>query len=131
MDAFGFSYLHWDSSQVEVQSILELRSFTHDWMLEFDGIIIEGENNNVMELFWKTMLNKDAVKEETLNWKELSFLNDFKQVLFLFVDRDYNKLVDMCANYAFFLDFFWDVFNSDSVPPSLISLLKEECDGCS
>ncbi|PKU71106.1 hypothetical protein MA16_Dca011547 [Dendrobium catenatum] len=110
MGAFGFTYLHWDSSQVKVQSILALRSFFQYWMLAFNGIIIEGDNNNVIELFQKTMLNKDGVKERTLNWKDLYFLNDVKQVLFLCVNRDCNKLLDMCANYAFFFKIVFGMF---------------------
>ncbi|PKU86230.1 hypothetical protein MA16_Dca002061 [Dendrobium catenatum] len=115
MGAFGFSFLHWNGSQVEVQAILALRRFIQNWMLEFNDIIIEGDNNNVIELFRKTLLNKGEVKGGNLNWKELD-LNNFKQVLFVYVNRDYNKLADMCANYAFFI-FFWDVLYSNNVPP--------------
>ncbi|KAH0448876.1 hypothetical protein IEQ34_022676 [Dendrobium chrysotoxum] len=47
--AFGFSSLHWDHSDLEYQSILSLKYVLQEWMFELKGIIIEGDNVNVMK----------------------------------------------------------------------------------
>jgi len=59
------------------------------------------------------------------------FLKDFGNVIFNCVDRNSNKLVDLCANYAICSDFIWDEISSNKVPPSFINLLKEEFVGIS
>ncbi|XP_020681385.1 uncharacterized protein LOC110098797 [Dendrobium catenatum] len=49
--AFGFQCLHWDCSQMELFAILALRDYIQDWMLEVKGIVIEGDNLNVIKIF--------------------------------------------------------------------------------
>ncbi|KAL0912002.1 hypothetical protein M5K25_017943 [Dendrobium thyrsiflorum] len=75
--AFGSGCLHWDGAQVEVLSVLALKNFIEGWMHEAKGIIVEGDNYNVIN-FFQGLLNKEGL----LNLKDLEFLDGFKQILF-------------------------------------------------
>ncbi|KAI0519708.1 hypothetical protein KFK09_007167 [Dendrobium nobile] len=122
--AFGFSINHWDIAQVEVLSILSLRKYVQDWMLDAKGIMTEGDNHNVILLFQRAFHN-NSISEECLNPKDLDFLKGFKQVIFSFARRECNKLADVCANFALRSDFFGKDLNDSSIPPFLHLLKKE------
>ncbi|KAL0915384.1 hypothetical protein M5K25_015796 [Dendrobium thyrsiflorum] len=124
--AFGRGFLHWDGAQAEVLSVLAVGDFIQEWMLEAEGLIVECDNYNVIKVF-KGFLNKEIDKEGVLNSKDLDFLDHFKQFCFSFSFRECNRLVDFCANLALNSDFIWDDIGSNNVPPSFVSLLKEEC----
>ncbi|PKU68421.1 hypothetical protein MA16_Dca025911 [Dendrobium catenatum] len=57
--------------------------------------------------------------------RDLSFIKDFHFVVFNCVDRECNKLADLCANYACISSFLWDDVVMKKIPPSFINLLKE------
>ncbi|PKU82105.1 hypothetical protein MA16_Dca004122 [Dendrobium catenatum] len=57
---------------------------------------------------------------------DLSFIKDFHFVVFNYVNRECNKLADLCANYACISSFIWDDLVMNKIPPSFINLLKEE-----
>ncbi|XP_028548601.1 uncharacterized protein LOC114579074, partial [Dendrobium catenatum] len=61
--AFGFKGIHWDSLVLELEVILSLRKLVQDWMYEVKGIIIEGDNFNVMK-FVQEMLNKEDFRND-------------------------------------------------------------------
>ncbi|KAL0920046.1 hypothetical protein M5K25_009153 [Dendrobium thyrsiflorum] len=126
LGAFGRGLLHWDIAQVEILSILAVGDITKDWMFQAEGIIIESDNLNVVRLFVDN-INNNFDKEGILNPKDLDFLQNFRQVHFNFSVRDCNRLADFCASLALLSDFIWDDISSNKIPPSFLSLLKEEC----
>ncbi|KAI0486592.1 hypothetical protein KFK09_029340 [Dendrobium nobile] len=46
--AFGKSYVHWDISTMEFLATQSIKELIKDWMFKYKGIIIEGDNANVM-----------------------------------------------------------------------------------
>ncbi|KAH0463875.1 hypothetical protein IEQ34_006661 [Dendrobium chrysotoxum] len=110
-----------------MRSILALREVLQDCMFEVKGIIIYGDNFNVMKYVQSMMNNKD-VEAAYLKQEDLSFLRDFNQVIFQFLNRSCNKLAICCANFACSSDFIWDDNGCNNIPPYFVSLLKEECD---
>ncbi|KAI0522556.1 hypothetical protein KFK09_004936 [Dendrobium nobile] len=44
--AFGFNINHWDIAQAEIHSILSLRKYVQEWMLDTKGFMIKGDNHN-------------------------------------------------------------------------------------
>ncbi|KAH0459462.1 hypothetical protein IEQ34_012276 [Dendrobium chrysotoxum] len=125
LGAFGIKCTHWDSSQVELLMIFSAKRFIQDWMYDFKGITIEGDNKNIMDLV-QEIFNKKFVFKGHSQMQDFSFLDGFNQVLFHFVNRKSNKLADFCANYARSFDLFWDVLGFNEVPPLFVSLLKED-----
>ncbi|PKU78942.1 hypothetical protein MA16_Dca000286 [Dendrobium catenatum] len=94
-------------------------------MFEARGIIIQGDNSNIINLLQSTMKT----------WKVSKYIDDnfafhlnFNQVLFSFVKRECNKLVDGCANLALKSSFIWEDISFADIPPSFLLFLKEECD---
>ncbi|KAL0917908.1 hypothetical protein M5K25_013014 [Dendrobium thyrsiflorum] len=123
---FGFFGLHWDIYQLELLVVQSLSWFLKKWMLEYKGIIMEGDNANVIK-FLQGSLNKANGRLVDNLWEDLTFLKDFNYAIFNHVNRECNKLADLCANIALSYNFIWDDFNFDSIPPFFL-LLKEECD---
>ncbi|KAL0906170.1 hypothetical protein M5K25_024641 [Dendrobium thyrsiflorum] len=80
--AWGVNCLHWDAAQLELFSIISIRNFVQDWMFECKGIIIEGDNQNIIQFVHK-VFNKETVREGDLTKEDFSFLDGFNQVLFL------------------------------------------------
>ncbi|PKU78236.1 hypothetical protein MA16_Dca024724 [Dendrobium catenatum] len=103
--AYGSSCLHWDISQLELYSILSLKNFLQRWMLEAKGIVIESDNYNVIN-FIQNSVNKGDFKVDLGQGIDFSFLKEFNQILFHYVNRNGNKLADCCANIARSRDFF-------------------------
>ncbi|KAH0467858.1 hypothetical protein IEQ34_002891 [Dendrobium chrysotoxum] len=77
--SFGFKGLHWDVSRLEFLAIQSLKVILQDWMLEYEGIIIEGDNGNVTNFLHN--LNKDPSKVLVTNGiEDVEFLKEFKHV---------------------------------------------------
>ncbi|XP_020674421.1 uncharacterized protein LOC110093777 [Dendrobium catenatum] len=74
--AFGRPIIHWDSAAVEHQAILTIKQVIKEWMLEYRGLIYEGDNMNVINYF------KELVKNGGNNSSEISFIKDFDFVIF-------------------------------------------------
>ncbi|XP_020704050.1 uncharacterized protein LOC110115218 [Dendrobium catenatum] len=55
--AFGINIMHWDIAQIELMVILHLKYIFCDWMFEAQGIIIEGDNFNIINLLQSAMKN--------------------------------------------------------------------------
>ncbi|KAL0910007.1 hypothetical protein M5K25_020928 [Dendrobium thyrsiflorum] len=125
--AFGFSCIHWDIGQLELLTIRSLNKIIQDWMFIARGIIIKGDNFNVMKALQSSASKWDGIEDVV---GDFSFLKEFRNVLFLCSNRSCNKLANFCANLAIVEDFLWDDFSSNKIPP-FISLLKEECDSLS
>ncbi|KAL0903267.1 hypothetical protein M5K25_027631 [Dendrobium thyrsiflorum] len=125
--AFGCGSVHWDCAQVELLAFKTLKNFVQNWMLEAEGIIIEGDNLNVINFLHNLYSKPGKVMNDRIE-EDLLFLRRFDKVLFNFVNRQCNKLANYCANLACEIDFLWDVISDNNIPPSFIWLLKEECD---
>ncbi|XP_020674943.1 uncharacterized protein LOC110094124 [Dendrobium catenatum] len=75
--AFGKQQLHWDINQLELDAIFSLKDFISDWMFDSKGLIIEGDNYNVI------MFLQDSMKKsKTCNRisEKISFLYDFNKM---------------------------------------------------
>ncbi|KAL0926287.1 hypothetical protein M5K25_002504 [Dendrobium thyrsiflorum] len=125
--AFGRKKVHWDVAQLEMEAILALREHIQGWMMSSKGVIIEGDNFNIIK-FIQSSMNKSSWKPENWVAKELFFLNDFNKVIFHHVNRDCNKISDLCATLALENSFTVNSFSFGNIPSSLFSLLKKECD---
>ncbi|XP_028555660.1 uncharacterized protein LOC114580917 [Dendrobium catenatum] len=123
--AFGAHCLHWDFSQVELLAVLYLKNVAKDWMLEAQGVIIEGDNFNIIKLLQKSVKSWKVSKVIDDN---LAFLLEFNQIVFSFSNRCGNKLEDICANLGLVRSFSWEDLHDDFIPPSFLYCLKEECD---
>ncbi|KAH0458517.1 hypothetical protein IEQ34_013832 [Dendrobium chrysotoxum] len=65
--AFGCGYVHWDSAQMELLAFKSLRSFIQSWMLEANGIIIEGVNLNVINFLHQLYIKpKKRMREQII-----------------------------------------------------------------
>ncbi|PKU63001.1 Putative ribonuclease H protein [Dendrobium catenatum] len=123
--AFGANILQWDIAKIELMAILYLKNITPEWMFEAQGIIIEGDNSNIIKLLQSAMKTWKVSKYIDDNF---TFLLNFNQVLFSFAKRECNKLVDVCANLALKSSFVWEDISFEDIPPSFLLCLKEECD---
>ncbi|KAI0496466.1 hypothetical protein KFK09_022783 [Dendrobium nobile] len=92
--AFGENCWHWDISQLELLAVVYLKKVVKDWMFKAQGVIIEGDNLNIIKML------QSAVK----SWK---------------VSRNGNKLADICANLALDSSFLWENIQDVSIPSSL------------
>ncbi|XP_020702482.1 uncharacterized protein LOC110114071 [Dendrobium catenatum] len=72
--AFGAQYVHWDIAQLELMVVYCLKNFLQDWMYKSQGVMIEGDNFNIIKVLqvalkgWK---NKERIDDN------LAFLQDF------------------------------------------------------
>ncbi|PKU86824.1 hypothetical protein MA16_Dca022484 [Dendrobium catenatum] len=122
--AFGRSYVHWDIAHVELLAIKTINEVFKDWMLEYNGIINEGDNINIIKLIHK------KIKAGMEGMEDLSFTKNFNHVICNWVNRDSNKLVDLCANYAILSSFDWEDVSLNKISPNFLDLLKEELVCC-
>ncbi|KAI0496460.1 hypothetical protein KFK09_022777 [Dendrobium nobile] len=101
--AYGRNLFHRDIAYLELKAILTFENYIQDWFCEYKGIIIEGDNVNIIKML-----------QESINMKtnkgmkpDLSFLQVFNNIIFLFTPRECNKTADYCANLALLGDFFF------------------------
>ncbi|KAH0461442.1 hypothetical protein IEQ34_009017 [Dendrobium chrysotoxum] len=47
--AFGFKCIHWDNGYLELLAICSLKKVVKEWMMEANGIIIVGDNYNIIK----------------------------------------------------------------------------------
>ncbi|PKU70498.1 hypothetical protein MA16_Dca025066 [Dendrobium catenatum] len=105
--------------------VLYLKNIIWEWMIEAQGIIIEGDNFNIIKILQSAMRTWKVSKCIDENF---GFLLDFNQVLFSFSKRDCNKLANVCANLALKNSFVWEHISFEETTPSFLLCLKEECD---
>ncbi|KAI0502710.1 hypothetical protein KFK09_017667 [Dendrobium nobile] len=53
--AFGYQLLQWNSAQLEVLAVLYLRNVIQEWMFEAQGVIIEGDNFNIIKILQRSI----------------------------------------------------------------------------
>ncbi|PKU68225.1 Putative ribonuclease H protein [Dendrobium catenatum] len=125
--AYGFSLVHWDIRKLEWLAVRSIGNIIEDWKLKSKGIIVEGDNYNVMKHF-KNLSNLDKRRLNKSSKEDFDFLNNFEVILFKYVSINCNKVAHWCANHAFNGNFTWDTLEVKKVPPTFFSLLKEESD---
>ncbi|XP_020694687.1 uncharacterized protein LOC110108400 [Dendrobium catenatum] len=59
--AFGIKTLHWDISSLKLEALLSIKKFTQECMYKAKGIIIEGDNYNVMKHIQDILKNGPSV----------------------------------------------------------------------
>ncbi|KAI0492026.1 hypothetical protein KFK09_026291 [Dendrobium nobile] len=128
--AFGKKGVHWDIARLELVAIFSLLGIIKDWITQYKGIIIEGDNENVIKSI-QSNINKNGLQKPEIDVRFSSFVKEFNLVIFKYVSRESNKLADMCANYALNGDFAWDNLSMEHIPPLFFLLLKEESDAIS
>ncbi|PKU77539.1 hypothetical protein MA16_Dca018034 [Dendrobium catenatum] len=117
----------WDVTRAEILAATAIRAAVEDWMFNMDGIIIEGDCRNAIK-WLQGAFNRLNKLHLTTEGPDLSFLLDFRQVLFSNVPRQCNQPADFCADYASFGNFMWKACDDRNVPPSFLSLLRGDSD---
>ncbi|PKU86364.1 hypothetical protein MA16_Dca019909 [Dendrobium catenatum] len=125
--AFGEKRMHWDIANLELDVVMAIRRFIQPWMMEFKGLIIEGDNLNVIK-FIQNSLNKAKWQSYNRIEENILFLADFNKVIFNHINRNCNRVADMCTTLALDNNFCFDSYSFDCIPPSLTSILKKECE---
>ncbi|PKU77309.1 hypothetical protein MA16_Dca016876 [Dendrobium catenatum] len=75
--AAGWSICHWDSTQVERMAIHYIDKLVVEWMYDLNGIIVEGDNSNVIEYMQKFKF-KELWKQRIDDWEECSWIKLFQ-----------------------------------------------------
>ncbi|KAL0919966.1 hypothetical protein M5K25_009059 [Dendrobium thyrsiflorum] len=116
--AFGKSCVHWDVGSLELSATLYIKEVLKDWMFKYKGIVIEGDNANIINFL------QEANSATNANLDDSYTFRDFNHIIFNCIDRSCNKLADLYANYALFNSFIWEEFRENKIPPYFMSLLK-------
>jgi len=96
-------------------------------MMELDAIIIEGDC--IAAIQWMQHLGDRQNKiHRMVDGPDLSFLMNFKQVLFQHVNRNSNRPADCCSKLAIVDSFLFKDVNNPEFPSTLLSLLREDSD---
>ncbi|KAL0925444.1 hypothetical protein M5K25_003776 [Dendrobium thyrsiflorum] len=100
--AFGKSFIHWDVGYLELSAIQYSKEILKDWMFKYKGIVIEGDNSNIIKLIQKNNVASTSDVDDSFSFRE------FDHIIFNCIDRKCNKLADLCANYALSSSFLWE-----------------------
>ncbi|KAL0915080.1 hypothetical protein M5K25_015481 [Dendrobium thyrsiflorum] len=104
--AIGKQIKYWDSTKAELIAVLAIKDAIQDWILEKDGIIIEGDCESVIKWFQNTIHAQSHSIHMDAEY-DISFFMDFKPVLFHYIPRESNSIANFCASFALFGDFVW------------------------
>ncbi|PKU64697.1 hypothetical protein MA16_Dca017639 [Dendrobium catenatum] len=121
--AVGTQVEQWDVTRAEILAGLAFQGAIEDWMHRLDGIIIESDCRNAIH-WLQAAFNQLSKLHVQSDGPDLSFLLQFKQVIFQYTPRELNRPADFCANLACFGNFMWKECDSRDIPPSLLSLLE-------
>lgn len=123
--AAGRCFEHWDPFYAEVSAAAAIRKVLHGWMLEMEGIIVEGDCTNAIK--WLQQLNDQKFKGHyNFVGPDLAFLLDFKQVIFQHIPRECNHPADFCANLATSGNFVYSDVKAMGFPLSLLMFLRAD-----
>ncbi|PKU70762.1 Putative ribonuclease H protein [Dendrobium catenatum] len=115
----------WDPFQAELSAAAAIREVLQGWMLDMEGIIVEGDCANAIK--WLQQLNDRNFKGHfNFTGPDLDFFLDFKQVIFQHIPPECNKPADFCANLATFGNFVYSDVNVMGFPLSLLQLLRAD-----
>ncbi|KAL0927761.1 hypothetical protein M5K25_001969 [Dendrobium thyrsiflorum] len=53
--SFGRKKIYWDISQLELEGILVIREHRQSWIFDYKGVIIEGDNINIIKFIREAM----------------------------------------------------------------------------
>ncbi|PKU76469.1 hypothetical protein MA16_Dca001072 [Dendrobium catenatum] len=116
--AFGKKRMHWDIANLELDAVMSVRKYLQPWMIECKGLIIEGDNLNVIK-FIQNSLNKAKWQSYNRIEENLLFMADFNKVIFNHIHRNCNRVADMCATLALDNNFYFDSPSFANIPSSL------------
>ncbi|KAI0519807.1 hypothetical protein KFK09_007268 [Dendrobium nobile] len=125
--AFGKQTLHWDINQLELEAVYSLKDFIHDWMFDCKGLIIEGDNYNVIKHLYDSVTKSKVINQIS---EKISFIQDFNKVIFHHTSRNCNRVADLCATLALNNSFCFYFISSPDIPRSLCCLMKKEYEDC-
>lgn len=97
--AMGHNFEHWDIARVELQALIAIQQIIEPWMYECKGVLLEGENLNIIRLMCDSVTRNFWEGHPSLS-QDLAFLASFKQVVFLHTKRDCNRAAHFCATLA-------------------------------
>ncbi|XP_020702567.1 uncharacterized protein LOC110114137 [Dendrobium catenatum] len=115
----------WDMTKAEILAGLAFQGAIEEWMHNLDGIIIECDCRSAVQWLQAAFNRLNKLHVQT-DGPDLSFLLEFKHVIFQYAPRELNRPADYCANLACFGNFMWKDCDSRDIPPSLLSLLEED-----
>ncbi|PKU61026.1 hypothetical protein MA16_Dca024295 [Dendrobium catenatum] len=124
--AFGRKKIHWDITQLEMVVIKELEDVLNGRFCGVEGIIVEGDNKNVIDILHKVHSIPKNMDEGSMI-EDSSLLIEVNNVIFHWVNHGCNRLADFCASHAVSLDFIWDLFCENVLPSCFCNMVKEEC----
>ncbi|PKU70997.1 Putative ribonuclease H protein [Dendrobium catenatum] len=125
--AVGRMFEHWDPLQAELKAALAFAEIIEDWMYDREGLIVEGDSAEVVKWLQETYQPASRL-HRIVDGPDLSFLCNFRQVIFQHIPRLSNRPADFCAKHALLCDFTWIDVNSSLIPLSFVELLREESD---
>ncbi|XP_020692156.2 uncharacterized protein LOC110106564, partial [Dendrobium catenatum] len=99
--AAGTRVEQWDTTTAEIMAALSIKDLIEQWMTELEGIIIEGDCRNALRWLQASFDRRNKMHLQP-EGPDLTFLLDFKQVLFQYVPRLSNAPADYCARMACF-----------------------------
>ncbi|XP_028554221.1 uncharacterized protein LOC114580528 [Dendrobium catenatum] len=111
--AVGTQVEQWDVTRAEILAGLAFQGAIEEWMHNLDGIIIESDCRNAIH-WLQTAFNRLSKFHVLTDGPDLSFLLEFKQVIFLYTPRELNRPADFCANLACFgntIVMAWDIWS--------------------
>ncbi|PKU59188.1 hypothetical protein MA16_Dca028443 [Dendrobium catenatum] len=74
--SFGFSLIHWDICTLEWMAVRSICNVIDDWMFNAKGIMVEGDNANVMSHF-KNLTKLDKCLMDEASKEDFDFLKRF------------------------------------------------------
>ncbi|PKU60597.1 Putative ribonuclease H protein [Dendrobium catenatum] len=123
--AVGTQVEQWDVTKAEILAGLAFLGAIEEWMHNLDRIIIESDCRIAIQWLQAAFNRLNKLHVQT-DGPDLSFLLEFKQVIFQHAPRELNRPADFCANMACFGNFIWRDCDSRDIPPSLMSLLEAD-----
>ncbi|KAI0530840.1 hypothetical protein KFK09_000388 [Dendrobium nobile] len=93
--AFGKNSLHWDISHLELLAVLYLKNVVKNWMFEAQGVIIEGDNLNIIKIL------KKSVKD----WKEPRKHGD-KEFGLCYIASEAISMASISLNFNLYSDYW-------------------------
>ncbi|XP_020674424.1 uncharacterized protein LOC110093780 [Dendrobium catenatum] len=76
--AFGENRTHWDIANLELEAVMAVKKYLQPWMMDYKGLIIEGDNINVIK-FIQNSMNKAKWQSYNRIEENLLFLTDFNK----------------------------------------------------
>ncbi|KAK8956251.1 hypothetical protein KSP40_PGU008401 [Platanthera guangdongensis] len=124
--AAGQATLQWDPGGTELAALKALRNFLHAATFAASGVIIEGDNNNLID-YCRRSLSNGVASWEARDVMGPEFLGEFAHVSFQHVRRTANSDADFCSKFAISSSFCWT--DPLTFHPDFLELVQEDLAG--